>query len=98
MKELMKIPGIGKSIAQDLANIGITNISQLKGKIPEDLYQQVGIWEGVPQDRCLLYVFRLAVYFAEHPIHEEEKLKWWYWKNHSYPGETVKSQNTISER
>ncbi|MFP4458563.1 MAG: helix-hairpin-helix domain-containing protein [Candidatus Zixiibacteriota bacterium] len=35
------------------------------------------------QDRCLLYVFRCAVYFAE--ITEEnrdiEMLKWWNWKN-----------------
>jgi hypothetical protein len=34
------------------------------------------------QDRCLLYVFRGAVYFAEtdEDKREREKLKWWNWK------------------
>jgi len=32
-------------------------------------------------DRCVLYVYRLAVYFAENETHEPEKLKWWNWKD-----------------
>jgi hypothetical protein len=32
-------------------------------------------------DRCLLYVFRCAVYFAEHTRHDPELLKWWNWKD-----------------
>jgi predicted flap endonuclease-1-like 5' DNA nuclease len=36
--ELEQIPGVGKSIAQDLRHIGITSIRQLKGKDPERLY------------------------------------------------------------
>ena len=35
LKELQIIPGIGKSIALDLWNIGIRKISDLKGKIPK---------------------------------------------------------------
>ena len=34
LKELMRIPGVGKSIANDLLNIGITSVSDLKGKDP----------------------------------------------------------------
>ena len=34
------------------------------------------------EDRCQLYVFRLAVYFAEHPHPEPEKLRWHWWKDH----------------
>jgi hypothetical protein len=31
------------------------------------------------QDKCLLYEFRCAVYFAEGG-RDQEKLKWWNWK------------------
>ncbi|MBS1781935.1 MAG: pathogenicity locus [Bacteroidetes bacterium] len=82
MKELTSIPGVGKSIATDLYNIGIMQIDDLKGKVPQELYNLSNLWAGCVQDRCLLYVFRCAVYFAETPINkqEPEKLKWWKWK------------------
>ncbi len=38
IKELTIIPGIGKSLATDLWNIGITSIADLKGKDPDILY------------------------------------------------------------
>jgi hypothetical protein len=80
IKELMVIPSIGKSIAEDLTNIGIYSVEDLKGKDPEKLYDQSNKYEGVVQDRCLLYTFRCAVYFAEGGC-DSEKLKWWNWKN-----------------
>jgi hypothetical protein len=81
IKELKKIPGVGISIASDLINIGITKISDLKNKDPEWLYHQSNKYAGVVQDRCLLYVFRCAVYYATENRHEENKLKWWNWKD-----------------
>jgi hypothetical protein len=85
IKELMEIPGVGKSIATDLVNIGIRNIVDLKGKDPEVLYDMSNRFAGVVQDRCLLYVFRCAVYFAQTPAkkRDPEKLKWWNWKDRS---------------
>ncbi len=80
-RELMKIPGVGKSIAQDLLNIGINSISDLIGKDPEKLYERSNRYTGVTQDRCLLYVFRCAVYYASVKKHEPDKLKWWNWKD-----------------
>lgn len=82
IKALMKIPGVGISIANDLWNIGIHSVSSLKGKDPEALYRKSNEFAGAVQDRCLLYVFRCAVYFAETPEDERqaEKLKWWNWK------------------
>jgi len=74
------IPGIGKSIAQDLRHIGIFKVSDLKGKNPETLYRLSNEYVGVIQDRCLLYTFRCAVYFANGG-RDPEKLKWWHWKN-----------------
>ena len=80
-KELIKIPGVGKSIARDLVNIGIKSISDLKGKDPGKLYDKSNKFAGVVQDRCLLYVFKCAVYFASTRKHDPEKLKWWNWKD-----------------
>lgn len=79
--DLCTIPGVGRSIAQDLWDIGIRCVADLKGKDPERLYAQSNAHVGVRQDRCLLYVFRCAVYFANHTRHEAEKLKWWWWKD-----------------
>ena len=80
IKELMKIPGVGKSIANDLWNINIKSIEALKNQSPEELYHLSNQYAGVVQDRCLLYVFRCAVYFATEKKHDAEKLKWWNWK------------------
>jgi hypothetical protein len=81
--ELEQIPGVGPSIARDLHDIGINTIADLKGKNPETLYEQSNRFAGVTQDRCLLYVFRCAVYFAETDNPEPEKLKWWNWKENT---------------
>ncbi len=83
IKELMEIPGVGKSIASDLWNIGIHKVSDLKNEDPEVLYQLSNKFAGVTQDRCLLYVFRCAVYYAntDKSLQDPEKLKWWNWKD-----------------
>ena len=83
IKDLTTIPGVGKSIAEDLLNIGITQVSDLNGKDPELLFEKSNNFAGVVQDRCLLYVFRCAVYFSETLPEEREpdKLKWWNWKD-----------------
>lgn len=83
--DLMKIPGVGINTAQDLTEIGITCIADLKGKDPEALYRMDCLNKGYQEDRCQLYVFRCAVYFADHEVHAPEKLKWWYWKDKEYP-------------
>ena len=81
LKELMTIPGVGKSIARDLIDIGINSVSDLKNKNAEILYNTSNIKRGVIQDRCLLYVFRCAVYFSKTKNPDPNKLKWWYWKD-----------------
>jgi Pathogenicity locus len=82
LEGLCIIPGVGKSIAKDLMDIGIRSVGSLVGMDPQALYNQSNQRAGMVQDRCLLYVFRCAVYFAETPPEdrEEEKLKWWWWK------------------
>lgn len=81
--DLTVIPGVGKSIAEDLRNIGITKVSDLRGRDPGQLFRKSNNFAGKLQDRCLLYVFRCAVYYAEteEKKRDPEKLKWWNWKN-----------------
>ena len=83
--DLLTIPNVGKNTKQDLLDIGITCVEDLKGKNPEELYEQDCIRKCYKEDRCQLYVFRMAVYYAEHTSWDEEKLKWWYWKDREYP-------------
>ncbi len=82
--DLQEIPGVGKSISKDLQNIGIKCVADLRGKDPKRLYDQSNKFAGTVQDRCLLYVFRCAIYFAEHKNLNPEKLKWWNWKDKWY--------------
>ncbi|NTW46488.1 MAG: pathogenicity locus [Candidatus Moranbacteria bacterium] len=80
---LTEIPGVGKSIAEDLRKIGVRRVADLRGRDPERLYERSNRWAGTVQDRCLLYVFRLAVYYAntKPEDRDSEKLKWWNWKD-----------------
>jgi predicted RecB family nuclease len=77
--ELLEIPGVEKSISANLRNIGIHSVADLVGKDPELLYETSNRKVGAKQDRCLLYVFRCAVYFAQGG-RNPERLKWWNWK------------------
>ncbi|WP_340820076.1 helix-hairpin-helix domain-containing protein [Methanolobus sp. WCC4] len=80
-KELMQIPGVGKVIADDLWNMGIRSTEELRNRDPEELYHQLYDFQGKQVDRCMLYVFRCAVYFASNDEHDPELLKWWNWKD-----------------
>lgn len=80
LKDLQRIPGIGKACAQDLWNLGVRKVSDLKSKNPELLYKKLCVMQGGRVDRCMLYTFRCAVYFASHKAHDPAKLLWWNWK------------------
>jgi len=84
--ELTQIPGIGKSLATDLWNIGIKQVSDLSGEDPEMPYDLSNKFACTVQDRCILYAFRCAVYFASTPESKRkpEKLKWWNWKGENF--------------
>ena len=83
IRDLRQIPGVGISIATDLLHIQIRSVEELNGKDAYHLYDLSNQYAGVIQDRCLLYVFKLAVYYAETTAdkRDPEKLKWWNWKD-----------------
>jgi hypothetical protein len=81
LKDLRRIPGIGKSIAIDLYDLGYRSVSDLKGQDAEEMFVRHNDFRGQVQDICLLYTFRCAVYFANTygDLQDPEKLKWLYW-------------------
>jgi Holliday junction resolvasome RuvABC DNA-binding subunit len=81
LRELRQIPGVGKKIAEDLWNLEIRSVHDLKDNDPEALYRKLSNHKGAQVDRCMLYVLRCAVYYASNKSHDPELLKWWNWKD-----------------
>ncbi|OIN98425.1 MAG: pathogenicity locus [Desulfovibrionaceae bacterium CG1_02_65_16] len=81
LRELRRIPGVGKSIAVDLWSLGLRAVEDLRGRDPQELYARLEALAGCHVDRCMLYVLRCAVYFAEAPAPDPQRLKWWAWKD-----------------
>jgi len=78
---LKEIPGVGDKLARVLMDLGYRRIADLKGENPEEMYHRLGILRQKHIDRCVLYVFRCAVYYAESTPPDAELLKWWNWKD-----------------
>jgi hypothetical protein len=83
--DLMTIPGVGPKIAADLIYLGIRSVGDLNGRDPRRLYDALCARAGTNVDRCVLYVFRCAVYYASAGEHDPELLKWWNWKDDREP-------------
>jgi hypothetical protein len=77
----MRIPGIGPQMATDLYDLGFRRAEDLQSQDPEAMYIRLMEMRGQQVDRCVLYVFRCAVYFASHQEYDPELLKWWNWKD-----------------
>ncbi len=80
-RKFQTIPGVGKSLSKDFVDLGYRKVNGLKGETPEAMYQNLVQLRGHPVDRCVLYVFRCAVYYANNSPHDPELLKWWNWKD-----------------
>jgi len=74
---LQVIPGIGPSLARDLRDLGYERVAELSREDPQAMYERLIALRGTQQDRCVLYVFRCAVYYASNTVHDPELLKWW---------------------
>ena len=81
LKNLQRIPGIGPSLARDLADLGIRRVTDLRRRNPERLYEHLCTLRGTHHDRCVLYTFRCAIYFASEPNPDPNRLKWWNWQD-----------------
>jgi len=74
-KHLEDIPNVGKSIANDLRLMNITEPKQLIGKDPYQLYDRLGVIMGVRNDPCVCDTMIAAVRFME----GSEALPWWHY-------------------
>lgn len=91
---LQAIPGVGPAMAEDLLRLGFESPEELAGQDPEELYRRMTILSGGSLDRCVLYVFRLAVWWAGGgPARDPdpERLKWWNWSDANLSGQQKKS-------
>ena len=79
--DLEGIPGVGPKMARELRALGVQSVSDLSNRDPEDIYQDLIRLRKKPVDRCVLYVFRCAVYFANTAKPDPKLLKWWRWKD-----------------
>jgi len=79
--DLQTVPGVGKSIAEDLRAIGVVRVSMLRDRDPEKLYRAMCKQQGKKIDRCMLYVMRCAVYYVSRKTHKPGLLLWWNWSD-----------------
>lgn len=79
--ELEAIPGVGVRMARHLERIGCPTLASLRGQDPEELYRRDCLSQGCQVDQCVLYVYRLAVHYAEHGQCPPDKQNWWNWKD-----------------
>ncbi len=79
--DLQQIPYVGKRTEAALRMLGFDSIASLRGADPQEIYERECLMTGQKIDRCQLYVYRMAVYYAENDIHDPAKLKWWAWKD-----------------
>jgi hypothetical protein len=85
---LQTIPGVGPSIALDLRDLGVEEVPDLKDHDPQEMFDALCAMRGERIDRCVLYVFRCAVYFATTLRHDPDLLKWWNWTDDRMPRRT----------
>lgn len=85
--DLQRIPGVGPRTQEDLEALGISRIRDLEGRDPLELYETLRDMNGTYLDRCVLYVFRCAVYYAETDDPDPDLLAWWNWKDRPHANE-----------
>lgn len=73
VRQLTDLPNIGKSLAQDLQQLGVTEPAQLAAMSAHDMYQQLCAQTGTRQDPCVLDVFISVTRFMQ----GEPPRPWW---------------------
>lgn len=79
LKSLQSLPGIGPSLAADLARLGYREPEDLAGEDPEAMFLQLQRLTGLRQDPLVLDAFRCAVHSASSLEHDHELIKPWVW-------------------
>ncbi len=69
----MRIPRLPVVVARDLIDLGLRDVFELQGRAPEVLLEEMRRRKPTTPDSHLPFI-RLAVYFAENPDPDREKL------------------------
>jgi hypothetical protein len=72
---LEQIPNIGRSIAQDLREIGIQTPDALRSENAQTVYEALCMKRGVRQDPCVLDTFMAAIDF----MNGAPPTPWWHY-------------------
>jgi len=78
---LLEIPGVGKKTKQGLIKMGYYEVEDLINVDPEKLYEKYNNMVGYTEDRCQLYVYRCAIYFANNLDKLPKDIHWWDFKD-----------------
>ena len=90
LSDFQQIPGVGKSISQDLWDMGYRERDDLRGQDPQEMYERLCTLRKTELDRCMLYVFRCAIYFVSEPKPDAALLKWWNWSDKNLKAPTLR--------
>ncbi len=82
LRSLQGLPGIGASLAADLARLGYREPEDLAGEDPERLFRQLEACTGLRQDPMVLDAFRCACNSASSLENDPELIKPWAWSRH----------------
>ena len=78
-RRLEDLDSVGPATVDDLAQLGITEVGQLRGRDAHALWRQLCEATGRSHDPCCEDVFAAAIAQAEDPALSPERRTWWYW-------------------
>ncbi len=81
-RQLRDLPGVGRSIEQDLWLLGYRKPEELARCEPERDYERWRRLTGV-NERCMLYLLRCVAYAVKTPQRRRDPrlLRWWAWRD-----------------
>jgi hypothetical protein len=62
---LTAIPNVGPAVARKLLALDVTCLDDLRGRDPDELFEQLCAMDGRRHDPCLLDTFTAAVAYAD---------------------------------
>lgn len=78
-RALNALRSVGPATLDDLRLLGVTDISDLAGRDPQALYDELCRIKGQKIDICCLDVFNCAVVQAKNPELPEDQRDWFWW-------------------
>lgn len=62
--DLRKMPGVGENAAEALYRLGVRSADDLKGRSPEQMYEELRNMKGFYAEPCMLNSLKIATKYA----------------------------------